>query len=276
MTSGERIKILRILNGYTQQTLAEYADVSRASVMLWEKDKLPTRRTALALATLFEVSVEYLLEGINFPDYALWKPIAPGHPKHLKDLAADMDHGISALFNELGILFSVIGQTSDGKFFWLCGNGPESNEWRLNYLLTCDKSLESLLSSSIRASIASAMDLGEALLNNGWGALVGTIAENLQEIHGRQPDCTRLLDHIVRRESAENEDFTLKKLLKLFGKEILSNKELKDNELDMMASYIAKEVSKHTGFSLLGYSVTDIFDKWHDYASTTQSSKHHD
>ena len=142
MTSGERIKILRILNGYTQQTLAEYADVSRASVMLWEKDKLPTRRTALALATLFEVSVEYLLEGINFPGYALWKPIAPGHPKHLQDLAADMDHGISALFNELGIFFSVKGQTSDGKFFWLCGNGPESNEWRLNYLLTCDKSLE--------------------------------------------------------------------------------------------------------------------------------------
>lgn len=259
MTSGERIKILRILNGFTQQTLAEFADVSRASVMLWEKDKLPTRRTALALATLFEVSAEYLLEGINPPDYALWKPIAPGHPKHLQDLAVDMNHGISALFSEIGIVFSAKGQTSENQFFWLCGNGPDSNEWRLNYLLTCDKSLEPLLSSSIRAAVVSATDLGKILPNGGWGALVGAIAENLHENYGHYPDCSRLYDRLGGLESEGDDDFTLGGLLKRFGREIAKNRDtIMDDDLETMANYLAKEVSKHSGFTNIKCSASKL------------------
>lgn len=259
MTSGERIKILRILNGFTQQTLAEVADVSRASVMLWEKDKQPTRRTALALAMLFEVSVEYLLEGINPPDYALWKPIVPGHPKHLQDLAIDMNHGISAIFSEIGIDFSAKGQTSENQFFWICGNSPESNEWRLNYLFTCDKSLEPLLSSSIRASVASSIDLGMILLYDGWGAFVGAIAENLQEHYEHYPDCSKLYDRLGGLEGEGDDDFLLGGLLKRFGREIAKNRgNIMDEDLDTMANYLAKEVSRHSGFTNIKCSASKL------------------
>lgn len=248
MTSGNRIKILRILGGFTQQALADMADVSRASVMWWEKDKLPTRRTAMRLASLFEVSVEYLLEGVNPPAYALWKPIAPGHPKHLHDLAKDMEQGISSLFRDLGIVFAAKGETSGGKLFWLCGDSPDSVEWKLNYLITHDNSLDTCLFHAIRASGSSVTDLGTIHSFDGWGELVSAAAESLQQVYGHYPNCVSIYNRLGGLESEGDEDFTLEGLLKRWGREI-ANSDIMADDLETMASYIAKEIIRHSGLS---------------------------
>jgi transcriptional regulator with XRE-family HTH domain len=262
MTFADRIKILRILNGFTQQTLADYAKISRASVMLWEKGKLPTRRNTLALSALFEVSTEYLLEGIHPPTYALWKPIAPGHPKHLHNLAIDMEHGIPYLFSELRIVFSAKGQIDSGNFFWICGNAPDSDEWQLNYLLIYDKSLDKLVSRAIRSSVTSIVDLGEPLFYGmGMGALVGAIAESLGNIYGHHPDCTCLYERLGGLEGEGDDDFTLEGLLLRFGLKIQENKDLTDDDLEILARYLATEVAKHSGLSDIKYSASRLIQK---------------
>lgn len=257
MTSGDRIKILRILSGLTQQTLAEYADVSRASVMLWEKGKLPTRRTALALATLFEVSAEFLLEGINPPRFAFWKPVVPGHPRHLQDLEIDMKSGVSPLFSELKIVFSAKGQTIDGKVFWLCGNSPDRNNWRLNYFLIYDKPLDALISNAIIAAVATSIDLEEVFAINDNEALIAAISEKLNKVTGKTPSCNLLDDRLSDRGGDRTNDGTLECLLKCFGREIANNN-INTKEIELIANYLAKEIYSRTGFDNIKSRATQL------------------
>lgn len=262
MTVGERIKILRILHGYTQQTLADIADVSRSSVMLWEKGKLPTRRTAMVLASLFEVSCEYLLEGIQPPAYAFWKPIAPGHPQHLKALAIDIEYGISQLFRELGIDYSVKSAEKivEHKSFWIFGNSPDSPEWKLNYLLVCDKSIDSILSNAIRSSVQiNVTDLGDVHSIQGWGATITNVADELEERYRRYPDCTRLYDRLGGLVSEGDDDFTLEGLLRRFGNLILEEHEfLSSDNIETIASYLARNISERSGPTDIKTSATKL------------------
>lgn len=225
--------------------------------MLWEKGKLPTRRTALALATLFEVSVEYLLEGINPPGYAFWKPVVPGHPKHLQDLEIDMKYGVSPLFNELGIVFSAKGQTIDGKYFWLCGNSPDVNDWQLNYFLTYDKPLDTLMSNAIIATAAPYIDLGEVFPIKDNEILVAAISEKLITVTGKTPSCGLLVNRFSDISTDRTNDSTLEGLLKCFGREIANNK-INSKDLEFIATYLAKEIYDRTGFDNIKSRATQL------------------
>jgi len=262
MTAGERIKIFRLLNGYTQQTLADIADVSRSSVILWERGKLPTRRIALVLASLFEVSSDYLLEGIQPPTYSFWKPIPPGHPQHLKALASDLEHGMLQLFKELGINYSVksADEVDEEKSFWIFGNSPDSPEWKLNYLLVCDKSIDSILSNAIRKSIQNNVtDLGDVHSIQGWGATVNNVAEKLGGICGHYPDCTRLYDRLGGLVSEGDDDFTLEGLFRRFGNLMLEEHEfLSSDNIETIASYLARNISERSGFTDIKTSATKL------------------
>ena len=59
---GQRVKELRIENGYTQQSLAEKFNVHRTTVKDWEvRGKEPNYITLCKLAQLFNVRTDYLL-----------------------------------------------------------------------------------------------------------------------------------------------------------------------------------------------------------------------
>ena len=66
MTLGERITALRKGRGMTQEALAEQLGVSRQSVSKWELDQsTPEVGCAVALCNLFDVSLDYLIRGVE-------------------------------------------------------------------------------------------------------------------------------------------------------------------------------------------------------------------
>ena len=59
---GERIKYLRKEANIGQNQLAEFLDVSNASISYWETGKqLPSAEVVFKLATFFSVSADFLL-----------------------------------------------------------------------------------------------------------------------------------------------------------------------------------------------------------------------
>ncbi len=83
---------------------------------------------------------------------------------------------------------------------------------------------------------------------DGWGELVSAAAENLQQVYGRYPNCVSIYDRLGGFESEGDEDFTLEGLLKRCGREI-ANSDIMADDLETMASYIAKEILRHTGLT---------------------------
>lgn len=59
---ANRIKEIRIENGLSQERFGEILSVSQDTVSLWEKGKsVPTAEYLIAMATQFDVSVDYIL-----------------------------------------------------------------------------------------------------------------------------------------------------------------------------------------------------------------------
>jgi len=59
---GKRIKEIRTEQGLSQQKFGELLSVSQDTVSLWENGKsVPTPEILIAIATQFEVSVDYIL-----------------------------------------------------------------------------------------------------------------------------------------------------------------------------------------------------------------------
>ncbi len=64
MTTGERIRILRMEKGLSQEGLADGLDVTRQAVSRWETDaSLPDIDKLIGLCDLFGVSLDYLVRG---------------------------------------------------------------------------------------------------------------------------------------------------------------------------------------------------------------------
>ena len=63
MTLGKRLKILRKMNYYTQQTLAQELNISAQAISKWENDlSEPDLATLRKLAELYKISLSELLE----------------------------------------------------------------------------------------------------------------------------------------------------------------------------------------------------------------------
>ncbi len=64
MTLGERIQDLRKKNGYSQEKLAEYLNMSRQAVSKWEQNVCEPNLDCLTeMARLFDVDMDYLITG---------------------------------------------------------------------------------------------------------------------------------------------------------------------------------------------------------------------
>ncbi len=64
-----RLKKLRTVHHVTQQALADYLNVTRPTIAGYEtKGKEPDYSTLFQIASYFNVSVDYLLTGRDFPD----------------------------------------------------------------------------------------------------------------------------------------------------------------------------------------------------------------
>ncbi len=101
MTIGNRISTLRRERKLTQEYLAQALNVSRQAVSKWENDQTaPDTNNLIALAALFQVSVEYLATG---------KEVSPTNPQE-GGCVRQPDRDIGAILGTIAmlLLFLVI------------------------------------------------------------------------------------------------------------------------------------------------------------------------
>jgi len=71
-TLAEKIKVLRVMKGLTQEELAKYLHVNRATLANWETGRTtPDYEAVKHLADFFDVSIDYLFgrsDDPRFPD----------------------------------------------------------------------------------------------------------------------------------------------------------------------------------------------------------------
>ena len=111
MKPGERIKILRILSGFTQERLAELAAVNRASLVSWERG-------------------DYNLFGTPSPQAAVWEPNPPKVNKYISTYLQDIDSLFHSFCLENKITLCAHYSADNGKLLFL-GNSDSP----LKYLL---------------------------------------------------------------------------------------------------------------------------------------------
>jgi transcriptional regulator with XRE-family HTH domain len=107
MSIGQRISKLRKDLGYSQEYVAERLDVSRQAVSKWETDaSAPDTYNLIALAELFDVSVEYIAIGKQS------EPAQPTFPKHasitVRQIVGVVLLGVGLLSLIFGVLLSEL------------------------------------------------------------------------------------------------------------------------------------------------------------------------
>ena len=98
MERGNRIKILRILCGFSQDEVAKQLKVSQGNVATWERKNMFPRDKEVAriLADILQATIGYLAYGESTLRCAFWEPQPPLNPRHLNDYLND----IQSLFPE--------------------------------------------------------------------------------------------------------------------------------------------------------------------------------
>lgn len=92
MEKSARLKVLRILNGYTQEALAALAGTTQASLTLWEKGTYgPKPSVVPALASVLGVEPGYLSYGSPVVGPAVWVPVPPGRAQHVATMLRDIE-----------------------------------------------------------------------------------------------------------------------------------------------------------------------------------------
>jgi DNA-binding XRE family transcriptional regulator len=120
MRPGERIKILRILFGLTQEQLATSAAVNRASIVSWERGSYnPSHSAATALGSVLLCSPGYLLFGDKLIYSACWQPTSPQRSKYLKDYIDDVNTLLPQFLFENSINCMAFYDANNGRLAFL-------------------------------------------------------------------------------------------------------------------------------------------------------------
>ena len=155
MEKNERLKIIRILNGYTQEGLAKLIDLPRSALSIWEGGKYgPAEDSVPKLASILQVDPGYLLFG--YPDIspAVWIPQAPVRPQHLKSLISDVYSLFPLFLTENHFNVVIPCELADGGGVFLIGRdaGKERPKIITSCLLLADKRLVDSFKVAFRAA----------------------------------------------------------------------------------------------------------------------------
>ena len=106
MTIEERIQELRKGKGLSQEQLADVLNVSRQAVSKWESGQsLPDVERLIAMSTLFEVTVDYILKGET--------PPKQDDKRQSARLGSQIVSAVATMLLAMAII-ATVGQLSDG------------------------------------------------------------------------------------------------------------------------------------------------------------------
>jgi transcriptional regulator with XRE-family HTH domain len=109
MTLGEKLKAARKKAGLSQDELAQKVCVSRQAITKWENNKgIPDIANLKALATLFDVSVDYLLsDAPGFSAQIIREPIDIGQYKKSGKERGKFDAAVRATYPNADVIYPL-------------------------------------------------------------------------------------------------------------------------------------------------------------------------
>lgn len=167
MKPGDRIKILRVLSGFTQEQIVELAGVNRASLVSWERgDYNPSAPAVESLGKVLLCPPGYILFGTPLPLSSYWVPSPPKANKYIKAYMQDIESLIPAFCHELQVTFGV---------YFSCNN----SNYRLLFLGTRDSLKYVLLLSPLFLERFAAMFSGLSI-----ESMPGPVPESVKTFDG--------------------------------------------------------------------------------------------
>lgn len=188
MRPGERIKILRILNGMTQEQLADLAGVNRASMVSWERGNYnPSGPAAASISESVLCPPGYIMFGSPVVESAVWEPCLPHRSKYLKQYYNDIESLFPQFCKENKINKCAFCSADNGSVVFF---GREDNTFEFMQFLSLD-----LVDSFIRATA----DLDKKELSGAELLTIGFLKEENVETIARYFNIARAntiyLDH---------------------------------------------------------------------------------
>lgn len=126
MDTAGRIKILRLLNGYTQEAIAALLGISRPSIVVWESGKHPpSPEYVIRLAELVGVEPGYISYGSPLLSCCAWIPAPPDRAQNLSPYLRDIASLFPDLLDENGLDTARFSKLGDGGTVFLLGRENE-------------------------------------------------------------------------------------------------------------------------------------------------------
>jgi transcriptional regulator with XRE-family HTH domain len=126
MDTAGRIKILRLLNGYTQEAIAALLGISRPSIVVWESGKHPpSPEYVIRLAELVGVEPGYISYGSPHVSCGVWIPAPPDRAQNLSPYLRDIASLFPDLLDENGLDTARFSKLGDGSTMFLLGRERE-------------------------------------------------------------------------------------------------------------------------------------------------------
>ena len=168
---GDRLKILRILCGFSQTDLASQLQVSQGNVATWERKNMFPRTQAIAknLSESLQASLGYLSYGESSLKSAFWEPQPPENPRHLSSYAKEVNILLPEFCIENSIEQCAYLTASDGTLYFLAQVG-ERLSFAMFLDLRTDKVFTDPLSRLKKTEIAG---LGNVPLFSGYSEANG-------------------------------------------------------------------------------------------------------
>lgn len=139
METADRIKILRILNGFNQLAIAAMLGAPRPSIAVWESGKHPpAQQYVIRFAEKIGVEPGYILFGRPQISCAAWIPTSPDRPQNYAPLLKDISLLFPQILQENEIDSVGYSRLGDGGTVYLLGR-----KWKFSILLLVRESLVS-------------------------------------------------------------------------------------------------------------------------------------
>lgn len=146
MERGDRLKILRMLNGLSQDDLAKHLNSSQGNIATWERKNMFPRDNNIArkLSEVLHASIGYLAYGESTINCSFWEPLPPSNPRHFNTYLLEICRLFSELCSENKIDHGVYCNTGNIRLFFL-----GQKETPLSYVLALKHNLVSKFSEAL-------------------------------------------------------------------------------------------------------------------------------
>lgn len=149
MEKRDRLKILRLLNGCTQDILANRLSVPRTSIAMWEKGRYGfSSEVTVKLASALGVQTDYLILGTPTIANAVWIPVPPSRPDYLRSMQEDFTGLLPQFLAENMYNASYSDSLADGGRFFLLGR-----DYSFGCLLIADARLADIINIGLKQTI---------------------------------------------------------------------------------------------------------------------------